>query len=398
MPVRLTDTVDHQRPLFRGRRAVLVGWAPHPMEERRDAEGEWVLTMMPLAIYLKFEDVPWTIDDDLGQGVYPLTPVVRNWTLNKRTKVKVRRKGFFLIPDFASTAHMIQGQSLSAAFLDLLTGDDMQPSTEATQISGYVMLSRARDPSRIFLLRPFPREIFMHGPPTGPDVLLRKLRGDIDMSDVSSIIDAQEKEKAKSSTNMDPMRTLYRCMHCVLVGRTPAMKPPVAFGAQNPSEIAERITRHGIWTRCTLCQETASALRIRTKKGLRTRQTTTEPTTLQTTTEPTTLQTTDPAGLVCDRCKLQRPAYYCDPWTFYNRKRNQTQCCNVCKPLKYCTPCGQWKPCTAFRRGAQMCKDCQLVPCAICQQTMLTHHFVPSDVRHHFSKQRAIVCLSLIHI
>ena len=132
--------------------------------------------------------------------------------------------------------------------------------------------------------------------------------------------------------------------------------------------------------------------RIRTKKGLRTRQTTTEPTTLQTTTEPTTLQTTDPAGLVCDRCKLQRPAYYYDPWTFYNRNRNQTQCCNACKPLKHCTPCGQWKPCTAFRRGAQFCKDCQLVPCAICQQTLPTHHSVPSDVRHHFSQQRAIVC------
>ena len=34
--------------------------------------------------------------------------------------------GFFLVPDFASTAHMIQGQSVSAAFVDLVTRDEVE--------------------------------------------------------------------------------------------------------------------------------------------------------------------------------------------------------------------------------------------------------------------------------
>ena len=46
MPMRLTDTVDHQRQLFRGRRCRILGWAPHPREERLDVDGEWVLTKM----------------------------------------------------------------------------------------------------------------------------------------------------------------------------------------------------------------------------------------------------------------------------------------------------------------------------------------------------------------
>ena len=104
MPMRLTDTVDHKRQLFRGRRCRIHGWAPHPREERLDVDGEWVLTKMPQVIYLYFEDAPWTVHPKLGKGVYPLTPVSRTWQVNKKTKVKVRRTGFFLVPDFASTA------------------------------------------------------------------------------------------------------------------------------------------------------------------------------------------------------------------------------------------------------------------------------------------------------
>ena len=75
MPVRLTDSVDSDRQLFRGRRCQIIGWAPHPKEERMDVDGEWILTKIPQIIYLLFDDAPWTVHPDLGKGVYPLTPV-----------------------------------------------------------------------------------------------------------------------------------------------------------------------------------------------------------------------------------------------------------------------------------------------------------------------------------
>jgi len=89
MPMRLTDTVDHQRHLFRVRRCRIHGWAPHPKEERIDVDAEWVLSNMPQVIYLYFENASWTVHPELGQGVYPLTPVSRTWKLNKKTGAKI---------------------------------------------------------------------------------------------------------------------------------------------------------------------------------------------------------------------------------------------------------------------------------------------------------------------
>ena len=156
---------------------------------------------------------------------------------------------------------MIQGQSVNAAFVDLVTSDDKEKPTVDTQVSGYVMLSRARDPDKVWLLRPFPRELFTLGPPSGPHVLLRKLRGEIQLKEVDDTIKDLDEQKARQTSLTDPMKKLYRCTHCLLTGRTPFMKPAVTFGANSAAEVAHCIDRHGAWTRCLACQEMASAMR-----------------------------------------------------------------------------------------------------------------------------------------
>ncbi len=90
---------------------------------------------------------------------------------------------------------MVQGQSVNAAFVDLVTRDDKEKPTVDTQVSGYVMLSRARDPDKVWLFRPFPRELFTLGPPSGPHVLLRKLRGEIQLEDVGATIKGLDEQK-----------------------------------------------------------------------------------------------------------------------------------------------------------------------------------------------------------
>ena len=106
-----------------------------------------------------------------------------------------------------------------AAFVDLVTGDATEKPTDDTQVSGYVMMSRARDPMNMWLLRPFPRELFTRGPPTGPHVLLRKLRGELDLEGVDAEIKRLEEHKTKATAVMDPMQKLYRCTHCLLTGQ-----------------------------------------------------------------------------------------------------------------------------------------------------------------------------------
>ena len=71
---------------------------------------------------------------------------------------------------------MIQGNSLEAAFAQLVSSNIMETPTDELQESGYVMLSRAKYPERMWVLQAFARQLFARGEPPGPSILMRKLR------------------------------------------------------------------------------------------------------------------------------------------------------------------------------------------------------------------------------
>ena len=74
--------------------------------------------------------------------MYPLAPVSRTWVVNEYTGIKARRTGYFIVPDFASTAHGIQGTSLDAV-LCAAKGPEEKTTTQ-DQVAAYVSLSRAK--------------------------------------------------------------------------------------------------------------------------------------------------------------------------------------------------------------------------------------------------------------
>ena len=378
LPMRLTATVDHERQLFRGRRCRIVGWAPHPKEERLDVDGEWLLTKMPQIIYLHFEDARWTIHPELGKGVYPLTPVMRKWMVNKRTKVYVKRTGFLIVPDFASTSHMIQGQSLFAAFVDLVTGDETEKPTDDTQVSGYVMMSRARDPMNMWLLRPFPRELFTRGPPSGPHILLKMMCGDIKPAQVKAEWKRieEEKEEKTAATEVDHMKRLYRCTQCMLTNRKPFMKPAVAFGANCAAEVWGCIHRQGAWSRCLVCQEVASSRRGHVNT-------------------PST-RCVDPNGITCGSCHLRRPLHYYDKSAQKNRNVQDKLYCNACKGSLRCPRCTLWKSKTDFRNGAESCKTCQTITCAGCGEKKAQAQYDHWDIQNFFHHKINVRCRSCL--
>ena len=92
----------------------VVGWELHPADAASAPGAERFLTYMPRCIYLKFAGATWTVDKRLGPGVWPLMPVYRKWELNAAQGAKIQRHGFTLLPDYASTAFMIQGATLPA--------------------------------------------------------------------------------------------------------------------------------------------------------------------------------------------------------------------------------------------------------------------------------------------
>ena len=98
LPVRLTDSIDRDRGLYKGRRGRLHGWTKHPDDIPIELDnGECILTRMPLVIYVYFEGATWRIDK-LPIGVYPFTPKTRKWHVNKNQGIEARRTVFFYYP------------------------------------------------------------------------------------------------------------------------------------------------------------------------------------------------------------------------------------------------------------------------------------------------------------
>jgi hypothetical protein len=103
--------------------------------------------------------------------VYSVTPRSRTWKVNKYTGVEARQTGFLLLPDFGSTAHMIQGATLDAAFYD---GQDAGSNVgEDGQVAAYVCLSRVKDLEHVAVLQAFSPLLFKQGPPKAIAALSR---------------------------------------------------------------------------------------------------------------------------------------------------------------------------------------------------------------------------------
>ena len=90
---------------------------------------------------MKFEGAEWKIDD-LEPGVFPLMPKSIIWLVHRDLKVKARRTGFQVVPDFSATAYIMQGMSLWS-----VAGDCFEvghKSTQRNMISAYIILSRVK--------------------------------------------------------------------------------------------------------------------------------------------------------------------------------------------------------------------------------------------------------------
>ena len=93
--------------------------------------------------------------------MFPLFPCERKWDVSKGPKVSIVRKGFTLIPDYASTAFMMQGCSLEAAIAEC--GDEFQAGGLSEMMTTYVILSRVKKADGLLLQRAFFARPVSHG-------------------------------------------------------------------------------------------------------------------------------------------------------------------------------------------------------------------------------------------
>ncbi len=138
----------------------------------QEIDGEYILDSQPMVVYIHFPEAPWRIGK-LPLGVYPLKRKSRTWKVNKHTGIEARRTGFWILPDFGSSAHMIQGATVEAAFADLQHCSNKPDMT--SMIAEYVCLSRVKPMQDICVMQPFSTSLFGLGNPEGPERLVRKL-------------------------------------------------------------------------------------------------------------------------------------------------------------------------------------------------------------------------------
>ena len=172
---------------------------------------------------MKFEGATWIVDKRLGLGVWPLFPVHRTWELNAAQGSKIKRLGFTLIPDYASTAFMIQGSILRAAIADC--GDVSDVGGLSELMTTYVILSRVKSANGLLLLRAFCANLFQMGALPSPYCLLKLLRqrfaGSAQDANYSPA-DAIEEYKMMMAeyegrrVQQKQHGPTYRCGHCTL--------------------------------------------------------------------------------------------------------------------------------------------------------------------------------------
>ena len=139
--VRVTEKVKKGKELtiLKHTSGTVVLWELHSGDRQPSSAQERLLSSLPNVIFIHIDDATWQLDG-LPPGVYPLTAVARTWTLNKDIGANITRKGFTIVPDFASTAFMIQGATLEAMIADC--GDAFDNCKLSDMVNAYAILSR----------------------------------------------------------------------------------------------------------------------------------------------------------------------------------------------------------------------------------------------------------------
>ena len=404
-----------------------------------------MLGYLPKVIFVRFDGATWQLPG-LPVGVYPILPVERTWTLNKDTGAKVTRKGFTLVPDFASTAFMIQGTTLEAMIADC--GDLWSDCRLSDMNNAYVILSRVKRAIGLLLMRAFSAKLFQQGEPPGPKCLLKLLlsRFNIDTGTLMeepranySPADAEkeyfdlEEQWSNSKRRSKAEGSSWPCGLCGL------NFPAEGFGADSTdtTSMYNNCIAPGSWRMCLACKpsssssgESASEQRLCTVCNI--------------------LRFNDhfeSESTVCASCTLQDKFKLlqcsvcdktCRSTDCYQDENNNTvtfclQCaprhapllCTVCKESKHpgafsalhrqgkadnlkvrrckscserCSECQKYMAdARGFATGSSLCWQCdldkQMLPCARCGVVKRRNCYDPDVMHNHTSHRRLLVCL-----
>ena len=202
LPMRVTEKIMNNSAItiLEHTPCRVYGWDLHPADRVRIDNGQRFLHCRPLCIYVRFDKAEWQVGK-LPPGVFPLFPCERTWGVSKEPKVSIVRKGFTLIPDYASTAFMMQGCSLEAAIAE--RGDEFQAGGLSEMMTTYVILSRVKKADSLLPPRAFSRDLFRMGMAPGPYCLLKLLRHRFGLASDTGETQDKKYEKDEATAEYD---------------------------------------------------------------------------------------------------------------------------------------------------------------------------------------------------
>ena len=378
MNVRITEKLakNHKVTMLKHSPCKVVGWLLHPDDRETTSASQRRLNHLPLCIYIKFPNATWQVLPDMEPGVFPLKPVDRQWDINAKTGTKARRKGYTLLPDYASTSHLIQGETLEAELAEC--GDVFDTPPLKDMLSAYVVLSRVKRAVGLLLLRAFSLYLFRHGPPPGPHCLMKLLRekltktdnaAEYTQSDAKAEFASLQATRTEERERRKQVGVVWPCFDCQKEYPT-----EVYCGTTTNAERKyQDCVAHGHWRACPACQLAQTRL------------------------QGTTMEAG--AEQLCNKCGTSK-----DPHYFELDSESCMACefeekyifvrCAKCKNFKYKIDCAP-----AFAEDGQeedmicgqCCPDGQKIDCHICKQTKLKSHF-PRDHYKSSECQRCKDC------
>ena len=254
MRARVTERVSKKLHILKHCPCVVDGWDLHSADKAESEDGERLLQYLPNCIYVRFEGAAWRVHPDLQPGVFPLKPKHIMWTLNHKTGAKVQRRGFTLLPDYACTAHMVQGMTFQGAMADFW--DFLDNASLKDMLAAYIAASRVRVADGLLVLRAFSHHLFQQGPPPGPHCLMKLLqarckRGVPPYTEADALAEYATLKEARDSgaARRKQAGHTWTCFDCDLA------YPAEGFDAHahRPDDIYRKCVAPGCWLACSAC-------------------------------------------------------------------------------------------------------------------------------------------------
>ena len=229
MPVRFTGTEDREQGVFKHSRGWLRGWILPAAEHARImqlGDPEIVLVLRPKTLLIEVETATAAMPDTYGKNIYALNAKQRTWSRTKEGQADVRRIGFPLVPDFASTAHGVCGSTLEAGLGDLLAWN--KRPTREDMLRSYIIKSRVKEADKFLIVQPYSPELFRQGELPGPHLLMDALRGTLSGSDLKKAWKQTECHDAEKKKRTEwPAEMLLPCRTCTDKSDGEEMRKPL---------------------------------------------------------------------------------------------------------------------------------------------------------------------------